>query len=58
MFNRPATYKTAQQYIFEKNKVIFGPHLIAFIGVWGVPDQNKNLIWHQTDYCNVVSDLY
>ena len=32
----------SQQYIFQKNKPIFRPHLHTLRGVSGVADQNKN----------------
>ena len=42
--------------MFEKNKVIFRLYLNAFIGICGVPDQNKNGRLQKTDHQNVVSD--
>ena len=35
---------------------MFRPNFGPFIGIWGIPDQNKNESLHKTDCCNVLSD--
>ena len=43
--------------MFEMNFIMFKPHLNVFIELCGLTDQYKNLSWHKTDCCNVVSDF-
>ena len=40
----------------KKNIVMFRPNFDPFIGIWGIPDQNKNESLHKTDCRNVLSD--
>ena len=47
----------SNQNIFEKNKVFFRPDLNTFRGIWCLPDQFQTESWHQTDCCNMVSEI-
>ena len=36
------TIKSPKNDFFLKNIVMFRPNFDPFIGIWGIPDQNKN----------------
>ena len=48
--------KKSKPRIFEKNIVMFWPNFGPFIGIWGIPDENKNESLHKTECCNLLSD--
>ena len=39
---KTTSYIKSKQYVFEKNIVMFRPHLDQFRGTWGLPSQNKS----------------